>query len=196
RCVRLPALIVLLSSQPLAKFYPTAGLAPMLPQLRDRNIDIWALGFLELDNRKPIVLIGYKIFVLSVHQKSHACGRPIPEKSLAVNILFRYEPPIPRVRRTVTVVAHHKVTVALYLSRRPTRKRLVVLDVQIILDQFRAVDIHLSASHFDDLARKPNYALHVTLVRLFRVPKYDDVSPFKMAPSDSLNVVIDKLVDQ
>ena len=81
-------------------------------------------------------------------------------------------------------------------SRRKVRERTVVRRIQIVFIQRISVDDHLSGTYLDRFARQSDHAFDETLVRVVRIPKNHDVSAFDMAPTVTLDLVVNELIDE
>jgi hypothetical protein len=69
-----------------------------------------------------------------------------------------------------------------------------MLAVEIRFLELVPVNINAPVPQLYCFTWQSDYPLHITLVRIVRIPENDDVAPLQMAPTDTLYSVIDKLI--
>lgn len=129
-------------------------------------------------------------------EKAHFRRAPVSEERFAVNILFGNQAPVPRIGRVIPVVAHDEVVVLVDLLRSRALQCLIVLEVEIIFPQLLSIDKDATVSHLDGFIGQPYDALHIALIRIVGKPEHDNIAAFEMSPADTLDLVINELVDQ
>ena len=71
-----------------------------------------------------------------------------------------------------------------------------MLGVEVVFLELYAVDKYASVAHLDILAGHADDPLDVALVGVVGEPEYDDIAALDVAPTDTLYLVIDQLINE
>src|SRR5690606_32625136 len=72
----------------------------------------------------------------------------------------------------------------------------ILFRVEIWFVQFNAIDKNLAVLYLDNFTGKPDQTFHKTLIRIFRIPEDNNVTAFEMPETDTLHVVVNKLINE